>query len=99
MQSPPRSLSHDLQGASRITGGFARGRAYGNVFNFADEPNMFHDQPVRQNMGKVLLYMSMGNPDSMKPIMSLKHEVSLTLGPVLTKLAKRYTQIDSMFFF
>ena len=99
MRSPLGSPIPDLQGASRTSGGFTRGRAQGNVFNFADGPiGVFDDHPVRQNMGKVLLYNSMGNPDSIKPIMSLKHEVSSTLAPILIKLAKRYPQIDSMFF-
>ncbi len=31
-----RSPSPDLQGASRIEGGFSRGKAQGNVLNFAD---------------------------------------------------------------
>ena len=33
MNSPPQL---QLQGASRVTGGFAHGRALGNVFNLAD---------------------------------------------------------------
>jgi hypothetical protein len=49
-------------------------------------------------MGKVLLYTSMGDPETLKPVMSLKHDVSVMLGPILTKLAKRYTGIDSMYF-
>jgi len=34
----------------------------------------------------------------MKPAMSLEHEVSPRLAPVLAKLAKQYTRIDSAFF-
>jgi len=98
MWSPPGSPSYGLQGASRITGGFARGHAQGNVFNFADGPDLFCDQLVRPKMGKVLLYTSMGDPETLKPVMSLKHDVSVMLGPILTKLAKRYTGIDSMYF-
>jgi hypothetical protein len=98
MHSPPNSPTHDLRGASRITGGFARGHALGNVYNFADDPDIFFDQHIKSKTGKVLVYTTMGNPDDIKPIMSLKHEVSATIGPVLAKLAHRYTQIDSMFY-
>ena len=95
MHSPS---SHDLQGASRITGGTARGRAHGNVFNFADEADVFgrEDDAVAKK-GKVLLYTEMGDPEKMKPTMSLKHPVILGLAPILIKLANWYTQIDSMF--
>ena len=99
MRSPPSSPSEGLQGALRITGGTIRGRARGNVFNFADGPDMFCDEVGgRPKVGKVLLYTSMGDPETTKPAMSLKHEVSPTLAPVLAKLAKRYTRINSMFF-
>jgi hypothetical protein len=39
LTTPSRSVSptHDLQGASRITGGTSRGRALGNVFNMGDK--------------------------------------------------------------
>jgi hypothetical protein len=99
MRSLPSSPSQGLQGASRIIGGTIRGRAHGNVFNFADGPDIFcNEVDVRWNVGKVLLYTSMGDPETMKPAMSLKHEVSATLGPVLAKLAKRYMRINSAFF-
>jgi hypothetical protein len=98
MRSTPGSPSYGLQGASRITGGFARGHAQGNVFNFADVADVFGDQQVRPKMGKVYLYTSMGDPATLKPVMSLKHDVSATLGPILIKLAKRYTGIDSRLF-
>ena len=99
MRSPPSSPSQGLQGASRIIGGMTRGHARGNVFNFADGPDVFFDEvDVKPKAGKVLLYTSMGDPETMKPAMSLKHEVSPTLAPVLAKLAKRYTRINSAFF-
>ena len=99
MRSPPNSPSQDLQGASHIIGGTAHGRAYGNVFNFADGPDPFSNEvDVRPKPGKVLLYTSMGDPETMKAVMSLKHEVSPTLAPILGKLAKRYTRINSAFF-
>ena len=99
MQSPPSSPSQGLQGASRIIGGITHGQAHGNVFNFADGCDVFSDEvDVKAKVGKVLLYISMGDPETMKPAISLKHEVSPTLAPVLTKLAKRYTRINSAFF-
>ena len=99
MWSPPGSPSQDLQGALHIIGGTTCGRAHGNIFNFVDGPDLLWDVvDVRPKAGKVLLYSSMGNPETMKPAMSLKHEVSPTLTPVLAKLAKQYTQINSMFF-
>ena len=97
MLSPPNSPS-GLQGASRTVGGFARGRAQGNIFNFADAPDLCPDQPLMSNKGKVLLYTTMGDPETIRPVMSLKHDVSPTIGPVLAKLGKRYTPIDSMLF-
>ena len=100
MQSPPIDASYDLQGASRITGGFARGHAIGNVFNFADAKDVIFEPCIKRTFGKVLLYTSMGDPNTTKPLMSLKHEISSTIGPVLENLAKRYTLFDStsMFF-
>ena len=52
----------------------------------------------RPKVGKVLLYTSMGDLETMQPAMSLKHKVSPTLTRVLAKLAKRYMQINNMFF-
>ena len=99
MRSPPGNPSQDLQGASRIIGGTTRGRAHGNIFNFADGPDLLRDEvDVRPKGGKVFLYTSMGDLETIKPAMSLKHEVSPTLAPILAKLAKQYTRINSMFF-
>jgi hypothetical protein len=100
MQSPPSSSSQGLQGASRIIGRTTRGHAHGNVFNFADGPDLFGDEMgVRLKVGKVLLYTSMDDPETMKPAMSLKHEVSPKLAPILAKLAKQYTRIHSAFLY
>ena len=90
MQSPPGS---DLQGASRITGGFARGHAHGNVFNFADTIDLPSNSPEIFRKGKVLLYTTSGDVEDTKPKLSLKHNVSPTLGPILLTLKKRYSQI------
>jgi hypothetical protein len=92
-------MPEGLQGASCITGGTFRGHAHGNVFNFADEPDTFCGEgEIRPKMGKVLLYTALGDPETTKPTMSLKHNISPTLAPILTKLALQYTKIDGMFF-
>ena len=98
MQSPPSSPSQGLQGASHIIGGITRGWAHGNVFNFADGADVFCDEvDVKAKVGKVLLYTSMGDPETMKPAMSLKHEVSPTL-PLFSPNLLSDTQINSAFF-
>ena len=77
-----------LQGASRTTGGILRGRALGNVFNFADAtPTEDQDGPM---MGKVFIYKDHGVPSQTTPFMFLKHEVTRHLAPILQKLATRY---------
>jgi hypothetical protein len=54
MYSPPNSPPR-LRGASRVVGGFARGRALGNVFNLADANDVDHHD-LGPTMGKVYLY-------------------------------------------
>ncbi len=90
MDSPPHSPS-DLQGASCITGGILDGQALGNVYNFADGFDLGLQQG--RATGKVLVYSTCADP---KPHMSLKHEVTSTLGPVLTNLGARYSPVKSM---
>jgi hypothetical protein len=88
--SPPQI---DLQGASRMTGGILRGRAHGNVFNFADATTTIEDQgPV---MGKVHVYREHEDPKMSKPYMTMKHEVTTNLAPVLEGLASNYSPIKS----
>jgi hypothetical protein len=88
MASPPTSPSHNLQGASRITGGVFRGRAYGNVFNLADSRDLeiAAASPV---MGKVYLYDSCVDPAKTKPKSAFKLKVTTSLGVVLSKLAEK----------
>ena len=105
MASPPTSPpcsniqsstnpSLDLGGASRVTGGILRGRALGNVFNHADA-----DELLRFNLaprkGRVQVYMSRVDPTVTKPDMSLKHEVTPRLKPILKALARGYSPIRS----
>jgi hypothetical protein len=96
MASPSGSPEHNLQGASRITGGILRGRADGNVFNFADA-NVIADKktPI---MGKIHLYTSPVNPTTTPPTMSLNHAVVPALAPILSDLAERFSPVRSMLF-
>ena len=91
MSSPPDNLDL-LQGASRTTGGIIHGRAQGNVYNFADDLNF--DQKLGWMKGRVLVYT--GSNDS-HPEMTMKHEVTRTLAPVLESLAGKYSPIKSVY--
>jgi hypothetical protein len=82
---------------SCITGGFTHGHAQGNVFNFADGVDLKSDPHVIYQKGKVLLYTSNGDVNVIKPKVSLKHEVTFTLGPILLMLKEKYPQIYGMF--
>lgn len=85
MISPPTSPSRfDLGGASRVSGGVFRGRAYGNVFNHADAETNFS---LESRMGKVHIYKSHVDPTLAKPEMVLKHKVTPKLKPILTALS------------
>ena len=103
MISPPSSPSKNLQGASRTTGGFSRGQALGNTFNIADTPDYEMDLDLSLAIpGKVYIYDSTSDlmeldPNTMKPRRILKTDVSRTIAPVLTKLARKYSPIRSMF--
>ena len=101
--SPPTSPSKNLQEASRTTGGFSHGHALGNTFNMGDAP----DYKMGLNLtlavlGKVYIYDSHSDftdldPTIVKPFCILKTDVSRTLAPVLTKLARKYSPVHSMF--
>jgi hypothetical protein len=76
-------------------GGHIRGRAYGNVFNFADASLM--DQPLIVG-GQVVIYNSHEDPanlslTSMKVSMGFSHDVTATFQPVLESLIKRRPEI------
>ena len=103
MISPPTSPLKNLQGASRMTGGFSRGRALGNTFDIADAPDYEMDLDLTLAVpGKVYIYDSCSHlrdldPTTVKPYCILKTDVSRTLAPVLTKLACKYSPVRSMF--
>ena len=95
MNSPPTSPSRfELGGASRVTGGILRGRAYGNVFNHADADAdvMFG---LESRIGKVHVYTARVDPTLTKPDMVLKHKVTPKLKPILKALARGYSPVRS----
>ena len=96
MQSPSNTPPR-LRGSSRVVGGYARGRALGNVFNLADANSMDIDDlgPI---MGKVFLYFSNDDPaqfnlGSIKPSGTVKCAVTPTVGPVLKVVARKFSPI------
>lgn len=96
MNSPPVSPPRfELGGASRVTGGVLRGRAYGNVFNHADAEMMFDSD---SRMGKVHVYMARVDPTLAKPDMVLKHKVTPKLKPILKALARGYSPVRRQLF-
>lgn len=96
MNSPPASPPRfELAGASRVTGGIIRGRAYGNVFNHADAEMMFRSEP---RMGKIHIYTQHVDPTLTKPNMVLKHKVTPKLKPILMTLGHQYSPVCSKLF-
>jgi hypothetical protein len=76
-------------------GGLIRGKAYGNVFNFADA--LVSDQPPVVG-GQVVLYNSHEDPanlslGSMKVSMGFSHDVTASFQPVLENLIKRRPEV------
>ena len=89
----PPPIDIDLQGASRMTGGILRGRALGNVFILADATTTVENQ--ESVIGKVHVYVTHGDPHTSRPFMTMKHEVTTNLAPVLEDLAVIYSPIRS----
>ena len=97
MKSPPASPPRfELGGASRVTGGTLRGRAYGNVYNHADAETIFSSD---SRVGKVHVYTTRIDPTLAKPDMVLKHKVTPKLKPILKALARGYSPVHSKLFF
>jgi hypothetical protein len=83
-----------LEGSSRVTGGVLRGRAVGNVFNLADS-DMLVDRVVPVK-GIVRVYSNRSHhPLYHKPTMTMTTETKPSLGPVLQRLAKKYSPVTS----
>ena len=96
MNSPPVSPPRfELAGASRVTGGILRGRAYGNVYNHADAETMFSSD---SQMEKVHVYTAHVDPTLAKPDMVLKHKVTPNLKTILKALARGYSPVRSKLF-
>jgi hypothetical protein len=96
MNSPPASPPRfELGGASRVSGGIFRGRAYGNVFNHADAEMTFESEP---RMGRIHVYTTRVDPTITKPDMVLKHKVIPKLKPILKNLARQYSPVRSKSF-
>jgi hypothetical protein len=94
MDGEDRTPSPELQGASRTTGGTIRGRAPGNVFNFADaDNNAAPEQVWSRVMGRVLVYddRSLGA----EPYFTIKNEVTPSLKAVLMHLNEKHSPIRS----
>ena len=103
MASPPTSPtpSHNLQGASHITGSFAQGHAVRNNFNFADAHDLQQDLDIMLAVpGRVHLYElsdhSSINLTTQKPDWMIRVSIALTLAPVLKMVAEKYSPIKSM---
>lgn len=95
MHSPPHSPPP--YGSSRSTGGILRGRAVGNALNAADYQHQSKDI-FHLVMGKVLVYGSMDHPanlsvHNMKPMLFVKHQVTSSIQPILTRVAAKYSPI------
>jgi hypothetical protein len=87
MLSPP-AATPPPEGSSRVTGGFSRGRAIGNVYNLSDAADLLPDHIVPAT-GKVRLYSDLTHqPGVDKPKFTLKAEATPRLGPVLAKLGR-----------
>jgi hypothetical protein len=85
-----------------MTGSIIHGHALGNRLNAADLEDTVESItfPV---MGKVLVFSSDQNPanlniQTMKPAMFMKHQVTPSIKPVLSKLSGRYSPVQSIFY-
>jgi hypothetical protein len=83
----------DPQGSSRSTGGFSRGRAAGNNFNWGDADDTM-DPPDwnPSTYGKVLLFVNRDTGTA--PYMSFSTETTSELPVVLKELSGRFSPIE-----
>ncbi|KAF8993139.1 hypothetical protein BDQ17DRAFT_1431920 [Cyathus striatus] len=90
--SATSSLSKDdLQGASRITGGFSRGRATGNIFNYGDEEDDSSIMPPDNVKGEIHLFLK---PEAQKPAFIITdQEPSFDLQEVLEHVSEVYSPV------
>ena len=89
------------EGSSRSTGGLLRGKAIGNVVNFANMQDIAAAEPIDTSVkGTVKVYTSDIEPSeldfaNMKPITKVTIKINTNLGPVLAEVANRYPAIKS----
>ena len=98
MDSPPPLSRHELQGASRTTGGIFRGRAYGNNPNIADLADQ--DDSLIPVIGKIYLYITPDDPatwdfTTMKHRLVLKLNVTSSLAKILMEIGDRHSPVRS----
>ncbi|TFK31788.1 hypothetical protein BDQ12DRAFT_729252 [Crucibulum laeve] len=91
LQSDPPVIEDELQGSSKVTGGFYCGHTV--LYNMADKDNEMEidfatTQPIHS---KVLLYLDR-NPDS-SPHTSMNQDIQSKLGPILEKLSGHYSPV------
>jgi hypothetical protein len=94
MHSPPQ-----LYGSSKTTGGILHGHALGNSLNAADLEDIPH-HTLHPIPGKVLVYFSEADPanltiQNMKPATFVRHNVTSSIKPILTKVADKFSPIKS----
>jgi hypothetical protein len=93
-QSPSPNVSpigQDFQEASHATGGLFRGRALGNVHNWADAKLRNALDGFAKPTGKVLLYTS--QEKGALPAMMITHETVPQLPPILEKMSHKFSPI------
>ncbi|TDL17111.1 hypothetical protein BD410DRAFT_843913 [Rickenella mellea] len=84
--------SSDLQGASRVEGGFSRGRALGNVMNLADMRDNSESFDVKPDiMGKVLIYDV--RDINVAPYTMVKTTVTSTFRPILERIGEKLANV------
>ena len=98
MDSPPPLSRHELQGASRTTGGILRGRAFGNNPNIGDLVDQ--DDSLIPLIGKIYLYITADDPiawdlTAMKHRLVIKHQVISSLAKILTEIGDRHSPVRS----
>jgi hypothetical protein len=78
-----------------MKGGILRGHATGNVVNMAGELESQTLNHSNSNLtGNVLLYRSC---KAASPAMTMRHQVTPELEPILSSLGGRYSPIESKF--
>ena len=73
-----------------------RGRATGNVFNFADAGDDDDLETPVLRTGKVHIYNSLVDSIEVKPFRILKVDVQFTMAPILKSIAAKWSPIESM---